>query len=189
LAAHHSSESVTYIRHLQAHPYHGHMSAIHELGQALRARRAEMGLSQAQLAALSGLSRQTVNQIETCAAPDLGINKAQRLASVLGLMLRVEAGRPRLGRPPKLMPLTRAAATASVRTPLTAPALKRILASGNLPEKYIPHLSALLDDAPVSLLGAVAEQVHDEANIPREDVWKNYRSLARQVKSRREIWG
>jgi transcriptional regulator with XRE-family HTH domain len=167
------------------------MSAIHELGQALRARRTEMGLSQAQVAVMSGLSRQTVNQIETCAAADLGINKAERLASVLGLMLRVDAGRPRFGRSPKMMPLTRAAATASVsyRTPLTAPALKRILASGNLPEKYIPHLSALLDDAPISLLGAVAEQVHDEANIPREDVWKNYRSLARQVKSRREIWG
>lgn len=150
-----------------------------------------MGLSQAQVAALSGLSRQTVNQIETCAAPDLGLNKAERLASVLGLLLHVDAGRRSLNRPPKMTPLTRAAATASVsyKTRLAAPALKRILASGKLAEKYIPHVHALLDDAPVSLLGAVAEQVHEEENISREDVWKNYRSLARQVKSRREIWG
>jgi transcriptional regulator with XRE-family HTH domain len=167
------------------------MSAIHELGHALRTRRSEMGLSQAQVAALSGLSRQTVNQIETCAAPDLGLNKAERLAAVLGLLLHVDAGRPRLNRPPKMKPLTRAAATASVsyKTRLAAPALKRILASGNLTEKYIPHVHAFLDDAPVSLLGAVAEQMHDEEKISREDVWKNYRSLARQVKSRREIWG
>jgi transcriptional regulator with XRE-family HTH domain len=166
------------------------MSAIHELGQALRARRTEMGLSQAQVAALSGLSRQTVNQIETCAAPDLGLNKAERLASVLGLMLRVDAGRPRFNKPPKMTPLTRAAATASVsyKTRLAGPALKRILATGQAPEKYLAHMHALLDDAPVSLLGAVAEQLHDEANISREVVWKNYRSLARQVKSRREIW-
>lgn len=150
-----------------------------------------MGLSQAQVAALSGLSRQTVNQIETCAAPDLGLNKAERLASVLGLMLRVDVGRPRINKPPKMTPLARAAATASVsyKTRLTVSALKQILASGKLPEKYIPHVNSLLDDAPVSLLGAVAEQVHDEAKISREDVWKNYRSLARQVKSRREIWG
>lgn len=167
------------------------MSAIHELGHALRTRRTEMGLSQAQVAALSGLSRQTVNQIETCAASDLGLNKAERLASVLGLMLHVDAGRPRLNRLPKMKPLTRAAATASVsyKSRLAAPMLKRILASGKLSEKYIPHVHALLDDAPVSLLSAVAEQVHEEESISREDVWKNYRSLARQVKSRREIWG
>lgn len=150
-----------------------------------------MGLSQAQVAALSGLSRQTVNQIETCAAPDLGLNKAERLASVLGLLLHVDAGRPRISKPPKMKPLSRAAATASVsyKTRLAAPALKRMLASGKLNEQYIPHVHAFLDDAPVSLLGAVAEQLHAEANISRNDVWKNYRSLARQVKSRRAIWG
>jgi len=167
------------------------MSAIYELGQALRARRTEMGLSQAQVAGLSGLSRQTVNQIETCAAPDLGLNKAERLASVLGLMLRVDVGRSRINKPAKMTPLARAAATASVsyKTRLTASALKQILASGKLPEKYIPHVNSLLDDAPVSLLAAVAEQMYEEKKISREDVWKNYRSLARQMKSRREIWG
>lgn len=166
------------------------MSAIHELGHALRARRTEMGLSQAQVAVLSGLSRQTVNQIETCAAPDLGLNKAERLASVLGLMLRVETGRLNV-KHSRMTPLVRAAATASVsyKTPIPGTTLKRILATGELPEKYIPHVHALLDDAPVSLLGTVAEQLHDETNISRGAVWKNYRSLARQVKSRREIWG
>jgi transcriptional regulator with XRE-family HTH domain len=164
---------------------------MHELGQALRARRTEMGLSQAQVAGMSGLSRQTVNQIETCAAPDLGLNKAERLASVLGLMLRVDAGRPGLKKPPRMMPLVRAAATASVsyKTRLAGPALKRILADAKVPEKYIPHVHSFLDDAPVSLLGAVAEQLHQEASISRDDVWKNYRSLARQVKSRRDLWG
>jgi len=149
-----------------------------------------MGLSQAQVAILSGLSRQTVNQIETGAAPDLGLNKAERLATVLGLMLRVEAGRPGMNKPPKMTPLARAAATASVsyRTRLAQPALQRILASAELPEKYIPHVHTLLEDAPVSLLGAVAEQLHDEANLSREAVWKNFRNLARQVKSRRDIW-
>lgn len=167
------------------------MSAIHELGQALRARRTEMGLSQSQVAALSGLSRQTVNQIETCAAPDLGLNKAERLASVLGLMLRVDVGRSKPGKPRKMAPLARAAATANVsyKTQLAGPALKRILATGQVPEKFIPHVHALVDDAPVSLLAAVIEQLHEESNVSREEVWKNLRGLARQVKSRREIWG
>lgn len=166
------------------------MSTIHELGTALRARRTEMGLSQARVAALSGLSRQTVNQIETGAAPDLGLNKAERLASVLGLMLRVDAGRPGRDRPARMAPLVRAAATASVsyRNSIAPATLKRILLTGEASEKYIPHVSSLLDDAPVSLLSAVTEQLHAEASISREAVWKNYRSLARQVKSRRPIW-
>lgn len=167
------------------------MSTIHELGDALRERRSEMGLSQAQVATLSGLSRQTVNQIETGAVPDLGLNKAERLAAVVGLMLRVDAGRPSRKTRTRMSPLARAAATASVSykkriAPMT---LKRILATGQISEKYLPHLSSLLDDAPASLLGAVAEQVHEETKLSREAVWKNYRSLARQVKSRRPIWG
>lgn len=160
------------------------MSALHELGHALRARRTEMGLSQAKVAALSGLSRQTVNQIETCAAPDLGLNKAERLASVLGLTLLVQTSRQHF-KHSRMTPLARAAATASVsyKTPIPRAKLKQILAAGRLPEKYIPHVHAFLDDAPVSLLGAVVEQLHNEAKISREAVWQNYRSLARQVKS------
>lgn len=166
------------------------MGAIHELGQAMRARRAEMGLSQAQVAALSGLSRQTVSQLETGAVPDLGLNKAERLATLLGLALRVDAGRTKPARPGKMTPLMRAAMTASVsyRTPLTSARLKRILVTGRIPEDSAPHLHALLDEAPVSLLASVANQLHAEVGLDRHAVWKTYRRLAHEVKSRREIW-
>ena len=167
------------------------MSAIHELGRALRARRIEMGLSQAQVATLSGLSRRTVNQVEISAVRDLSLAKAERLASVLGLMLRIDKGSPSRKTRTRMAPLVRAAATASVSykkriAPMT---LKRILAAGQMSERYIPYVASLLDDASVSLLAAVAEQLHDEANLSREGVWENYRSLARQLKSRRPIWG
>ena len=166
------------------------MSTIYELGNAVRTRRTEMGLSQARVAALSGLSSQTVNQIEKGAIPDLGLNKAERLASVLGLMLRVDAGRTRRRTGARMAPLVRAAATASVsyKNRIASTTLKRILATGQTSEKYIPHVSSLLDDAPVSLLSAVAEQLHEGAKLSRETVWQNYRTLARRVKSRRPIW-
>lgn len=76
----------------------------------------------------------------------------------------------------------------SYKTPLTGMQLRRILVKGEVPDKYEPHVHALLDDAPVSLLAAVAEQLHDEAHVSRDIVWKNYRNLASQVKSRRDIW-
>src|SRR5687767_4823944 len=105
-------------------------------------------------------------------------------------MLRVDAGRPRRETRARMTPLTRAAATASVsyKNRIPPATMKRILATGKSSEKYIPHVSSLLDDAHVSLLGALAEQRHEEENISRETVWNNYRSLARQVKSRRPIW-
>jgi hypothetical protein len=76
----------------------------------------------------------------------------------------------------------------SYKTPIAGTTLKKVLATGKMPAKYIPHVHALLDDAPVSLLAAVAEQLHDEMDISRDAVWKNYRSLAREVKSKRGIW-
>lgn len=167
------------------------MTAIHEFGQALRIRRTQMGLSQARVAGLSGLSRQTINQIESGSVPDIGINKAERLASVMGLGLRVDTGQRM--RPPQRKPrspLARAAATASVsyRTPLSAATLGRILESEHIPTRYVPHVHALLDDAPVSLLAAVAGQLEQEKGIPQETVWAHYRRLAGAVQSLRDLW-
>ncbi len=166
------------------------MGLLHELGQAIRIRRSEMGLSQARVAVLSGLSRQTVNQVESGSVPDLGLNKAERLAQTLGLRLRVDTQRTSEDSRSRLPPLARAAVTASVsyRTSIPSAALKSILVTGKLPERYVPHVFALLDDAPVSLLAAVTESIQSETSISREVIWKNYRRLAHQVKSAREIW-
>ena len=148
-----------------------------------------MGLTQERLATLSGLSRQTISQVETGTVPDLGLVKAEKLASVLGLTLRVDAGRP-ISTKPRMPPLARAAISASVsfKTPISAAQLKKILATGKMPDRYQPHVNALLDDAPVSLLASVAGQLHDESGLSRDEVWNNYRNLASMVKSFRDIW-
>jgi hypothetical protein len=46
----------------------------------------------------------------------------------------------------------------------------------------------LLDDAPASLLAAVVETLHSEKGVPRVEVWSSIRRLAKQVKSRRDLW-
>ncbi|QWP78510.1 helix-turn-helix transcriptional regulator [Lysobacter sp. K5869] len=164
------------------------MNALLELGRALRLRRSEMGLSQARVAALSGLSRQTVSQLETGSVPDLGLNKAERLAELLGLALRVDTGLT--GRQGKMSALERAVATAGVsyRSALPPEELRRALTTGEVADRYAPHLHALLDDAPVSLLAALAEQLQEEDGQARAQVWKRYRRLAQQVKSLRNLW-
>ena len=67
------------------------MGALHELGQAVQERRTRMGMTQASLAALSGLSRQTISQLESGSIGDLSLQRAQKLADVLGLALQVGA--------------------------------------------------------------------------------------------------
>lgn len=161
-----------------------------ELGRAVRARRLDMGLSQARTAALCGLSRQTINQIEAGSIPDLGLNKVDRLVAVLGLNLRVGLAPPAAMSRSRMLPLRRAAVAAGVsyRTRLPPARLKQIVIAGNVPAAYAPHLHALLDDAPVSLLASVAEQLDAETGIGRKVAWQHYRSLAHQVKSLRALW-
>ncbi|MBS0200390.1 MAG: helix-turn-helix domain-containing protein [Proteobacteria bacterium] len=165
------------------------MDALHELGATVRARRIEMGLTQGRVASLSGLARQTINQVETGVCPDLGLNKADRLASVLGLVLRVQRD-SQLGNARKMQPLARAAASASVsyKTAITESRLREIVLSAEVPANLTPHVHAFLDEASVSLLAAVADQLHAEVQMDRTVVWKNYRTLARQVKSLRDLW-
>ncbi len=69
-----------------------------DLGIKIRQARKEKGLTQAQLANMSGISRKTLSQIETGTAPDIGIRKVARALEVLGLELTV---RP-TGAPPTL---------------------------------------------------------------------------------------
>jgi len=168
------------------------MAPLHDLGKAIHVRRFEMGLTQASLARLSGLTRQTINQVENGTVKDLSLNRAEKLTGVLGLSLHVEQPHERqaikLGT--RMSALTRAAQTASVsyRKPLAPSRLRKVLVDGDAPLGYTPYLHALLDEAPTSLLASLAEQLHRESAMSREDLWKNFRKLAQQVKSRRDIW-
>jgi len=67
-----------------------HDTGLGRLAAAVGAARRRLGLTQGALAAASGLSRQTVVQVEADLFPDLGIRKLARLLGVLGLELRVE---------------------------------------------------------------------------------------------------
>lgn len=164
------------------------MTTILELGKAVQARRSQMGLTQGALAGLSGLSRQTISQLENGTILDLSLGRAEKLANVLGLSLQV-AGSARPKPVSRRSALGLAAQTASVsyRSAVTPATLRRVLVTGKLAAVDAPYVHALLDEAPASLLASVAEQLAGEAGDSAA-VWKNYRRLAQQVKSRRDLW-
>lgn len=167
------------------------MYASHELSQAVRTRRTEMGLTQKALADLAGLSRSTVNEIESGKIKDLSLSRTAALLEVLGLGLTIAPAHPRLKqRAVSTLPLETAARTASVSYSQAMPAtvLGEALRSGQVPASYAPHVGTLLEEAPVSMLAKAVEQIHADLSMPRELVWKNMRSLASNLKVIRGIW-
>jgi transcriptional regulator with XRE-family HTH domain len=178
------------------------MTPLLELGHAVRARRSDMGLSQAALARLSGLSRATVNQLETGTIKDLSLTRAARLLGVLGLAVNIARPHPRLepGAPSdapgtlagtaRSTPIDVAARTASTsyREPLSGEQLRQALLTGNVDANRQPHLRALLDEAPLGLLASVVEQLHLREGVPRAEVWRRMGEIARRLQTSREIW-
>jgi transcriptional regulator with XRE-family HTH domain len=171
------------------------MSTLHEIGSAVRVRRTEMGLTQNALARISGLSRSTINAVEKQTIGNLSIEKAERLLESIGLSMSVTPGhaspQPGLTKlPPSRTALERAALTASVSygTKLKPKELEKALLTGEAPEAIRPHLQVLLDEAPMSLLGKVVDELHRKTRIEPAQVWHQMRRLACDLQCFRAIW-
>ena len=128
---------------------------LQELGYVIRKARLARGLSQAQLAVATGLSRTTMNQLENGVFPDIGLRKAQNILEHLGLDLRVQPAPRR----PNYVRMACMSASVSFREVLTEPELTRALLTGRVPAKRRPHLRALLDEAPVAVLQGLTAEV------------------------------
>lgn len=152
----------------------------------------DMGLTQTALARIGGLSRATVNQLEAGAVKNLSVNKLVSLFEAMGLSLRVSAPRCQGSAltPSKRPPLMLAAQTASVSFKIrwNPAAVRKALVTGDVSPGFEPHAYTLLDEAPVSLLASVVEQVNGESGMDHATVWLNMRTLARRLKSKRGIW-
>ncbi|OJA35856.1 helix-turn-helix domain-containing protein [Burkholderia ubonensis] len=157
---------------------------LYEIGQAVAKRRAELDLTQAQLAKLAGLSRFTVNQLETGKVKDLGINKLIPLLSVLGIELTT---RPR----PDQKGLYKATVSANVsyKGDLAERLLADALATGRIPEGYESQLSVVLDEVPVSVVVKAAEEVATRSGTPLRQIWKHLAAWSKDLHLYRGIWG
>lgn len=168
------------------------MFAIAELGQAVRARRSDMGLTQTEVAKLSGLSRATVNQVENGTLKNLSLTRTAKLLTTLGLSFTISPARPKRSSPVVKSPmpaLAQASQSASVSysRPLPPEALEEALASRVVPPGYAPHLNAFLEDASTALLASVVEEVHAKRGIERPVLWSALRGLAKHLGSRRDV--
>ena len=157
---------------------------LSSIGQLVKQRRRLLGLSQARLARLSGLSRATINQLETGSIVDLGAAKLIALLELLGLTLEA-AARPQ--RDNALMLLSRTASV-SFREELSPEALTAALVAGKLPTGIVPQVATLLDEAPLPLIIAAVEEVARCTHCPAKILWNHLVQWAHELQSPRAEW-
>ncbi|WP_175917170.1 helix-turn-helix transcriptional regulator [Burkholderia pyrrocinia] len=156
---------------------------LHEIGQAAAKRRAELDLTQAQLAKLAGLSRLTVNQLETGKLKDLGINKLIPLLGLLGIELMTRARPAQNG-------LYKAVVSANVsyKGELTERLLADALTTGHIPEGYESQFSVILDEVPLPVVVKAAEEAAERSGTPLRTIWKNLAAWSKALHLHREVW-
>ena len=129
---------------------------IPDLGREIRAARQARGWTQARLAARAGLSRETLNLLESGLVRELGIRKVLAVLDELGLDLAVEQARP--PRQPDYLRMACTTANVSFKSALTADELIHALVTGKVPAQRSAHIRTLFDEAPSALLNGLARE-------------------------------
>ena len=159
-----------------------------EIGKVVHARRTALGLSQARLALMSGLSRATISRLERGTLIDLeiGLDDAKLMVLLDLLGKRLIAGASK-GPHHALQSLCQTASV-SYKTVLDAATLAKALVGGQLPANFTPHVATLLDEAPLSLIVAAVEEVANQNQATPELLWKHLIAWAQALQSTREAW-
>ena len=151
---------------------------IQELGAEIRKARSARGLTQKQVAAAAGLSRNTLNRLENGLFPDLGVKKAQAILEKLGMELVVKpAAAP--ARKPDFIGMASKSAGVSFRKQLTPEELAHALLAGKATPGKEAHFIVLLEEMPATLLMGLVEQAG--AWVTEAKIRKNLKKIAAQV--------
>lgn len=160
---------------------------LNSVGTAIRARREALGLTQARLAQMSGLSRQTLVGLEAGALKDLGFNRIAQVMAILGL----DVTPPTKDAREKKRGLWMAAKTASVSysSELEPDALGRALVTGDVPPSFVAHMAHLLDEAPLPVIVMAVEEAASREHVLPRTVWRNVEKLAKSLSIHRQgLW-
>lgn len=153
------------------------------IGSEVHVKRLQAGLLQEHVAKFAGLSRVTINQLENGTLKDLGYSKLKVVLDVLGIDMAVL---PSPGVKSALAVAARSIST-SYRDVLTSGMLAEMLRSGVAPERFHPHLMALLDETPLPVvIKAVTEASTPEA--PPKKIMKHLSHWAMEWKVCRAVW-
>ena len=159
---------------------------LRSLGELVRIRRTELGLSQAQLSHLCHLSRTTINLLENGTLSDLGVVKTMQLMDTLGLKL--QASKAVSPTKKKALHMASVSASVSYKEKLSPQELAPALSTGVIPPKRLPPIATILDELPQSTWVAAVEEASLLGDVQAKKIWAHVHQWAIELQSPRAIW-
>lgn len=164
---------------------------VAEVGGIVRSYRKASGLSQKVLASRVGMSRATLNVLESGRDIEIGAGKLLALLDVLGIPFAVPTEIDRAGDDATIDRML-AGLTGDENGKRAKRLPRRILieafTSGRVPIDQDRELAAVLDGADEPAVLAIVRATSAASELSAKDVWKNGRSLAKAVGCTRPLW-
>jgi transcriptional regulator with XRE-family HTH domain len=152
----------------------------------VRAYRKASGISQKELASRVGISRATLNYLESGRDIEIGAGKVLALLDVLAVPFVLPADVDHRG---DLATVDRAAKEVGGKgKKLTAKVMVEALATGRLPISYERQVEAFVDQAADADVLALVRLTASSTGMPVTSVWKNAKSLSKALGSSRKGW-
>ena len=155
-----------------------------EIGALMQNRREQLGLTQIQLARMSGLSRATVKQLDGGTLKEVGVTKLLVLFDLLGLEMIIR--QPRRLR--HALQMASQSASVSYKTVMQPKELQTALVSGVVPASLVAQIAIFLDETPLTLLVAAVQEASQLGRVPMKLIWCHLEQLAVEFQSPRVVW-
>jgi len=156
-----------------------------EIGSRVRAARQAHGLTQAELADITDLSRTTINQLESGATPDIGVRRLLAIFEALKLDMSVTEQTQRRKNEQDYIALACTSANVSYKGKLDKTELVHALVTGKIPPDKRPQLRVVFDELPPPIFEGLLHQIG--AWCTKKKLLKNVSLMAEKLHSVRRI--
>jgi transcriptional regulator with XRE-family HTH domain len=157
------------------------------VGSVVRSYRKASGISQKDLAELVGMSRATLNYLESGRDIEIGASKLLALLDVLGVPFGVPTG---VDHPAddKVIDQALKAVGGKAGKKISRKVLVEALTSGRVPIGLDKELEQVLEEVPDPAVLAAIRATGASSGLSAQSIWKNARALAKTVGSSRKAW-
>lgn len=160
--------------------------SVTAMGSVIRSHRKASGLSQKDLAKAAGVSRATLNYLESGREDmEIGASKLLALLEVLGVPVGIPA---EVSRDDDEASVQAALASLGKGRKLAEGDLMEALASGRIPAKAEAGLTAFLEHAPVGAGPAAVRLAAARSGNPSKEISRNGRALAKGLHIMCPLW-
>lgn len=160
---------------------------VADVGKVIRSYRKASGLSQKDLAKLGGLSRATLNYLESGRDIEVGAGKLLALLECLGIPLGLPHDVDR-SHDDQVVEKAAKAINGKGRKRLTGQAVLEALATGQAPAEWQGQIGQFLEEVPEEVILAAVRSAAARSGASAKEIWKKARHLAKSMETQRGLW-